>query len=159
MTDRAKLDAFLATWPYARFLGMEAMLDGEALTAVLPFSAHLVGNPLIPALHGGVVGGFLELAALAELAASAPDGHAPRTVDITIDYLRPARDLTTYARAEVIKRGRRVVNVQVAAWQENPASPVATLRGHFVVNGPSPPAHPGEGRDAGKTKNIQHEGH
>jgi uncharacterized protein (TIGR00369 family) len=133
MTDRAKLDAFLAAWPYARFLGMEALLEDGALTAVLPFSAHLVGNPIIPALHGGVVGGFLELAALAELAASAPDGHAPRTVDITIDYLRPAKAATTYARAEVIKRGRRVVNVQVTAWQETLASPVATLRGHFLM--------------------------
>ena len=133
MTDRSKLDAFLAAWPYARFLGMEAMLEGEELTSVLPFSPHLVGNPLIPALHGGVVGGFLELAALAQLAAAAPDGHAPRTVDITIDYLRPARGSTTYARAEVIKRGRRVVNVQVTAWQESRASPVATLRGHFLM--------------------------
>jgi uncharacterized protein (TIGR00369 family) len=133
MTDRAKLDAFLAAWPYARFLGMESVLKDGSLTAVLPFSAHLVGNPIIPALHGGVVGGFLELAALAELAASAPDGHAPRTVDITIDYLRPARAATTYARAEVIKRGRRVLNVQVTAWQDNLASPVATLRGHFLM--------------------------
>ena len=36
-------------------------------------------------------------------------------------------------------RGRRVVNIQVTAWQENRAAPVATLRGHFVVNGPTPP--------------------
>jgi len=54
-------------------------------------------------------------------------------VDITIDYLRPARAFTTHARAEVIKRGRRVINVQVTAWQESPSAPVATLRGHFVV--------------------------
>jgi uncharacterized protein (TIGR00369 family) len=140
MTEQVKVDAFLASWPYARFLGMEAMVEGGALTSVLPFSPHLIGNPLIPALHGGVVGGFLELAALAELAASAPDGHAPRTVDITIDYLRPARDQVTYARAEVIKRGRRVANIQVTAWQENRGTPVATLRGHFVLNGSGQPA-------------------
>jgi uncharacterized protein (TIGR00369 family) len=129
----ARVEAFLASWPYARFLGMQARIEGGAMTGVLPFAAHLVGNPLIPALHGGVVGGFLELTALAELAAGAPDGHAPRTVDITIDYLRPARAHTTFARAEVIKRGRRVANLQVTAWQTDPASPVATLRGHFVV--------------------------
>ena len=133
MTDQAKADAFLASWPYARFIGMQTSADSGALTAVLPFAPHLVGNPLIPALHGGVVGGFLELAALAELAAAAPDGHAPRTVDITIDYLRPAKAVTTYARAEVIKRGRRVLNVQVTAWQDARTSPVATLRGHFLM--------------------------
>jgi len=148
MSDAARLDAFLAAWPYARFLGMMGTLEGEALTSVLPFSTHLVGNPLIPALHGGVVGGFLELAALAELAASAPDGHAPRTVDITIDDLRPARALTTYARAEVIKRGRRVINLQATAWQDSPATPVATLRGHFVVGAQSTdPLIPAERRD------------
>jgi uncharacterized protein (TIGR00369 family) len=129
----ARVEAFLAAWPYARFLGMQARIDEGAMTGVLPFAAHLVGNPLIPALHGGVVGGFLELTALAELAAGAPDGHAPRTVDITIDYLRPARAHTTFARAEVIKRGRRVANLQVTAWQTSPAAPVATLRGHFVL--------------------------
>jgi uncharacterized protein (TIGR00369 family) len=112
---------------------MEAMVEGGALTSVLPFSPHLIGNPLIPALHGGVVGGFLELAALAHLAATAPDGQTPRTVDITIDYLRPAKAATTYARADVIKRGRRVANIQVTAWQESRTSPVATLRGHFVL--------------------------
>jgi uncharacterized protein (TIGR00369 family) len=129
----ARVEAFLASWPYARFLGMTAKVEAGAMTGVLPFAAHLVGNPLIPALHGGVVGGFLELTALAELAAGAPDGHAPRTVDITIDYLRPARALTTFARADVIKRGRRVANIQVTAWQTDPATPVATLRGHFVL--------------------------
>jgi uncharacterized protein (TIGR00369 family) len=137
MTDTAKLDAFLATRPYARFLGMTGAVEDGAPIYALPFSAHLVGNPLIPALHGGVVGGFLELAALAELAAVSPDGHAPRTVDITIDYLRPALALTTYARAEVIKRGRRVANIQVTAWQDRRAAPVATLRGHFVVSLPA----------------------
>jgi uncharacterized protein (TIGR00369 family) len=131
----AKLDAFLAARPYARFLGMRTMVEGEAARVVLPFAPHLVGNPLIPALHGGVVGGFLELAALAHLAATAPDGHMPRTVDITIDYLRPARAVATYADVEVIRRGRRVANVQVTAWQSQPTAPVTTLRGHFIVGG------------------------
>ena len=129
----ARVDAFLAAWPYARFLGMQARLDAGGLIGVLPFSPHLVGNPLIPELHGGVVGGFLELTALAQLAADAEGQRAPRTVDITIDYLRPARDRVTYARPEVIKRGRRVANLQVTAWQDDPKSPVATLRGHFVL--------------------------
>jgi uncharacterized protein (TIGR00369 family) len=131
----ARLNAFLAARPYARFLGVRAEAADGTARVVLPFAPHLVGNPLIPALHGGVVGGFLELAALAHLAATSPDGHVPRTVDITVDYLRPARAVTTYADVEVIRRGRRVANVQVTAWQSRPASPVTTLRGHFIVGG------------------------
>ena len=130
-----RLDAFLAARPYASFLGMRAHIEDGSVRAVLPFSPHLVGNPLIPALHGGVVGGFLELAALAHLAATSPNGHMPRTVDITIDYLRPARAVATYADVDVIRRGRRVANVQVTAWQSRPTTPVSTLRGHFIVGG------------------------
>lgn len=131
----ARLDAFLAARPYARFLGVRAELKDGAVRMALPFSPHLVGNPLIPALHGGAVGGFLELAALAHLAATAPDAGTPRTIDVTIDYLRPARAVATYADVQVIRRGRRVANVQVTAWQSQPTSPVATLRGHFIVGG------------------------
>ena len=136
MSDGAaeRLAAFLAARPYARFLGMQASYEGRRVAALLPFSEHLVGNPLIPALHGGVVGAFLELAALAELAAH---GHAARTVDVTIDYIRPARAVATHAHAQVIRRGRRVANVQVTGWQESPQQPVATLRGHFMLVGPA----------------------
>ena len=125
-----RLATFLAARPYARFLGMQARFEGRSVAARLPFSEHLVGNPLSPALHGGVVGAFLELSALAELAAH---GHAARTVDVTIDYIRPARAVATHAHAQVIRRGRRVANVQVTGWQESPQQPVATLRGHFLL--------------------------
>ena len=55
-----------------------------------------------------------------------------RTIDVTIEYLRPGRPVTTYARADVRKIGRRIANVHVEAWQEARASPVAALRGHFM---------------------------
>ena len=57
----------------------------------------------------------------------------PKPIDVTIEYLRSARPLTTYARAHVRKLGRRIANVHVEAWQEQRANPVATLRGHFLV--------------------------
>src|SRR5581483_3911839 len=128
-----RLRAALNAIPYIRFLGMRAELAGDEMTAVLPFSEHLVGNPMIPALHGGVVGAFLEMTALAQLAVSAPQRRQPKTIDVTIEYLRPARALTTYARADLKKVGRRIANVQVVAWQDQRSSPVAALHGHFLV--------------------------
>ena len=119
--------------PYVRFLGMRAELAGDEMTAILPFSQHLVGNPMIPALHGGVVGAFLELTALAQLAVREPLRRPPKTIDVTIEYLRPARALTTYARADLRKVGRRIANVHVEAWQAERHSPVAALRGHFLI--------------------------
>jgi len=127
------LDAFLQKVPYVRFLGMRVELAGDEMTAVLPFAQHLVGNPMIPALHGGVVGAFMEMTALAQLALAQPGRRVPKTIDITIEYLRSARAEETYARAILRKVGRRVANVQVEAWQESRAKPVAGMTGHFLL--------------------------
>jgi uncharacterized protein (TIGR00369 family) len=129
-----RLAALMASVPYMRFLGMTAELAGDEMTAVLPFSQHLVGNVMLPALHGGVLGAFLEMTALAQLSVREPQRRLPKTIDVTIEYLRPGRALTTYARADVRKLGRRIANVHVEAWQENRASPVAALRGHFMLS-------------------------
>ena len=128
-----RLQAFLKRVPYAQFLGMRAELAGDEMTAILPFSDHLIGNPMIPALHGGVVGAFLEMTALAQLALAQPAQRVPKTIDITIEYLRPARAQDTYARATLRKVGRRVANVQVEAWQESRSQPVAGMTGHFLL--------------------------
>ena len=128
------LTRILAAIPYVRFLGMTAELAGDEMTAILPFSDHLVGNTMLPAIHGGVLGAFMEMTALAQLSIREPLRRQPKTIDITIEYLRPGRALTTYARADVRKLGRRVANVHVEAWQEERASPVAALRGHFMLS-------------------------
>jgi uncharacterized protein (TIGR00369 family) len=133
-TISGQLQGFLERTPYVRFLGFKAELDGEALTGVLPFSEHLVGNTLIPALHGGVIGAFLEMTALAQLFIVQPPGPRPKTIDVTIEYLKPGRAQTSFARAEVRKIGRRVANVHVDAWQDDPAQPFAALRGHFLLS-------------------------
>src|SRR5690606_15402053 len=54
--------------PYIRFLGVEFDRRGDELTAVLPFSESLIGNPRLPALHGGATAAFLEISAMIELA-------------------------------------------------------------------------------------------
>jgi uncharacterized protein (TIGR00369 family) len=131
-----QLQAFLQRVPYVRFLGMRAELAGDEMTAILPFSQHLVGNTMIPALHGGVIGAFLEMTALAQLSVTQGSAKVHKTIDVTIEYLRPGRAMTTYARAELRKVGRRVANVHVEAWQEQRSSPVAALRGHFLLSDP-----------------------
>ncbi len=130
MSEAAAAQRLLDAWPYARFLGVTLDLSGDAPLAVLPYAPRLIGNPILPALHGGVVASFLELAALARLDL---EGRRPRTIDITVDYLKPARPTATYADARIVKLGRRAANVAVEAWQDDRANPVAALRGHFMV--------------------------
>jgi uncharacterized protein (TIGR00369 family) len=121
--------------PYCRFLGItvEDGADG-GIVARLRFGQQIVGNAALPAIHGGAIGAFLETAAVAEMLRIAPvDGPLPKPVDLTIAYLRSARAVDTLARTIVTKHGRRVVNVRVEAWQDDPARPVATAQGHFLV--------------------------
>jgi uncharacterized protein (TIGR00369 family) len=132
-----QLEAFLQRVPYIRFLGMRAELSGDELTGILPFSDHLVGNVHLPALHGGVIGAFLEMTALAQLSVTQGSASVHKTIDVTIEYLRPGRAMTTYARADLRKVGRRVANVHVEAWQEAREQPIAFLRGHFLLSDPT----------------------
>lgn len=132
-----QLAAFLQRVPYIRFLGMRAELNGDEMTAVLPFAQHLVGNIQLPALHGGVIGAFMEATALAQLSVTQGSAKVHKTIDITVEYLRPGRAQTTYARADLRKVGRRVANVHVEAWQEARDHPIAFLRGHFLLSDPA----------------------
>ncbi|MFN3583730.1 PaaI family thioesterase [Phenylobacterium sp.] len=127
------LREFILRSPYVRFLGMEADLEGAEVKARLPFAEHLIGNPFLPALHGGVIGAFMEMTALAQLAVAERSRKRPKTIDVTIEYLRPGRAQPLHARADLRKVGRRIANVHVEAWQDDPAKPVAFLRGHFLL--------------------------
>ena len=62
------LDSLTGGVPYIKFLGIEFDRRGDELTAILPFDEKLIGNPMLPALHGGVTAAFLETAAIVELA-------------------------------------------------------------------------------------------
>jgi len=127
------MSALLERIPYARFLGIEVDRKGDELTTVLPFAEHLIGNVALPALHGGTLGAFLEFTAVIQLLFDTECERLPKTVDISIDYLRSARPVTTYGRAIITKHGRRVANVRAEAWQEGRDRLVATAHGHFLL--------------------------
>ena len=131
---QAELDAILARIPYARFLGVRMELHGDEMTGVLPYAEHLIGNPTLPALHGGVIGAFMEMTALLQLSILEDQTRQPRPVDVSIDYLRSGRPVDTFARALIKKVGRRIANVQVEAWQETRGAPIAALHGHFMLS-------------------------
>jgi len=131
---QADLDGILARIPYARFLGVRMELHGDEMTGILPYAEHLIGNPTLPALHGGVIGAFMEMTALLQLSILESLMRQPRPVDVSFDYLRSGRPLDTYARALIKKVGRRIANVQVEAWQEARGAPIAIMHGHFLLS-------------------------
>ena len=135
--DIGQLKTLFEMVPYAKFLGVQLEMKGDELTAVLPYKDSLIGNPLLPALHGGVVGAMMELTAIAQLLLTQGTGKIPKTIDISIDYLRSGRPVETYARAHVTKLGRRIANVRVEAWQLDRADSIAAMHGHFLLTTPN----------------------
>lgn len=147
----AALKALVDGVPYIRFLGIDFERHGDELTAVMEYDDKLLGNPILPALHGGATAAFLEVAAIIELSWSgiwqdiesgriAPESirpeHLPllpRTIDFTVDYLRSGLPRDAYARARVNRSGRRYASVHVEAWQDNRSRLFAQATGHFLV--------------------------
>jgi acyl-coenzyme A thioesterase PaaI-like protein len=148
------LKALVGGVPYIEFLGIQFDRRGDELTAILPFRDDLIGNPMLPALHGGATAAFLEVTAIIELSwallwddmEKAQNGvpmldpanlpRLPKTIDFTVDFLRTGLPRDAYARARVNRSGRRYASVHVEAWQDNRARPFAQASGHFLLSGP-----------------------
>lgn len=128
------LDGLVQAIPYLRFLGcrFDTGADGQ-LTACMPYGDHLVGNASIPALHGGTLGALLEVAAIVQVLWASPEPVLPRTINLTVEYLRSGRPVDTFARGTITRHGRRVIHVRAEAWQDDPARPIAL--GHVHVLG------------------------
>jgi uncharacterized protein (TIGR00369 family) len=124
--------------PYARAMGMEIdhIEDGVPIIG-MDFADRTMGRPGF--LHGGAIGGLLEMAGYAALRAELErQGNDARMkpVNINIEYLRGGMSERTYARGEVLRAGRRVANVRVEAWQGDREKLVASSWMNFLLAAP-----------------------
>lgn len=124
--------------PYTRFLGIGIEnLAGEVLCR-MAYSPKLIGNSMLPALHGGSLGALLESAAVFELLLHTDIIHVPKTISITVDFLRSGKPQDTFAKAFITRQGRRVANVRVEAWQDERARPIASANALFLLSPGAP---------------------
>lgn len=119
-----------ANSPFARCLGIRVGGDGAL---VMPFSQKIIGNPILPAIHGGITGAFLETTAILGVTRELGVSALPKPIGLTINYLRSGRALDSYANVSIVKQGRRVVAFEAKAWQDDPAKPIASAFGHFML--------------------------
>lgn len=136
--------ALVRAVPYFGFLGVTVEERAGELLGRMRFSEHLVGNPSLPALHGGTLGALLEAVAQLELIFRAETGTLPKTITVTLDYLRSGRALDTWARARIVRRGRRVATVHSVAWQEDESKPIASATVHLLILGRRAPSAVGD---------------
>lgn len=119
--------------PYARFMGITAELVDDDVVGRMRYSDHLVGNATVPALHGGTLGALMESTAIFKLLWKGETTTVPKTINITVEYLRGARPQDVFAKAVFTRHGRRVANVRVFAYQDDPEKPVAVATAHFLL--------------------------
>jgi uncharacterized protein (TIGR00369 family) len=125
--------SLVAAIPYAKWMGITPTQTGDELITKMAYSPQLIGNPQLPALHGGTLGALLESAAIFELMWRAETIVLPKTITFTVDFTRSATAVDTYAHAVITRQGRRITNVRVEAWQDDRARPVATATAIFLV--------------------------
>ena len=134
--ERGDYEALLNLIPYAKLIGIECTRLGDELLFRLPANKDNIGNPILPALHGGVIAGFMELSAALHLLIFTGSPEVPKIIDFSLDYLRAGHFRDTWARCQVARQGRRVANVAITAWQSTEAEPIATARAHFKIEEP-----------------------
>lgn len=127
-TDQSS-DRF-AKSPFARCLGIRIEPSG---VLVMPFSRKIIGNPVLPAIHGGITGAFLETTAIVGVARELGEDVQPRPIGLTVNYLRSGRPVDSYATVSIVKQGRRIVAFEARAWQDDPEKPIASAFGHFML--------------------------
>ena len=112
--------------PYTQFLGLSVEeVDGRLIT-LMAYDDKLIGNTVLPALHGGTLASLLEAAALFQLTYELETETMPKVITLTVDYMRSG--------AYATRVGRRVANVRAEAWQDNPAKPITAANINFLLS-------------------------
>ena len=120
--------------PYADLLGLSiAGEEAGSPLLLMPFGTGVMGRPGF--LHGGAIGGLLEMAAFTALYARFPDAERPRIkpITVTVDYMRGGREAETFAIGTIARLGTRVANLEAVAWQEDRSRPIAVARMNVLL--------------------------
>jgi uncharacterized protein (TIGR00369 family) len=121
--------------PYADVLGLMLEPGAEAPVLVMPFRHEIVGRPGF--VHGGALGGLLEMAAIGALLQALGDENAGiKPINVTVDYMRGGRDKPTRARGIVTRLGNRIANVEALAWQDSEDRVIAAARMNYLLTRP-----------------------
>jgi uncharacterized protein (TIGR00369 family) len=127
--------AFSENVPHNRSLGLVLEeLGDRAARFRLPYDLKLVGNPDTGVLHGGAITALLDGCSGAAVFATLPKMQPIATLDLRIDYLRPAepgKDVVAIATCHHMSKN--VAFVRATAFHDDEAHPIATSAGTFMI--------------------------
>jgi uncharacterized protein (TIGR00369 family) len=154
--DLARVVSAFANIPHCRLLGMrlDEVRRGSGMMS-LDCDEKLIGNPRTRVVHSGVITALLDTLCGLVVMTKVPEGTPLATLDLRIDYLRPATpDETIRATAECYKVTANVAFVRGAAFHGAPEDAIAHCTGTFMLGGVGFSAgaaveQPGEGEGGG----------
>jgi uncharacterized protein (TIGR00369 family) len=137
LVETLKSGAYVSGTPHSRALGLTFVhVEPSAGTLKIQWQEDLVGDAATGVIAGGVVTAMLDhVCGLAVLASMTEPGFTA-TLDLRIDYLRPAeprREL--FAEARCYRITRSVAFVRASAYEDTPDHPVATCQATFALTG------------------------
>lgn len=126
---------FLASLPFSQDLGMTVEEAGPGFAVVaLPHDPRLTGDPESGTIHGGAVSALMDSAAWVAVVGHPEVGAAAATLNLRLDYMRPATPgQTLRARAECHHVTRSVAFVRAVATDDDTSRPVALATGVFAM--------------------------
>lgn len=138
-TMRENMSKAIAFVPWAKELGLEFIsVERGKASGKISWSEHLIGDPDTGIIHGGVITSLLDNLAGMAVVSALDEFRSTATLDLRIDYMRPAeKGSDIIGEAECYHLTRTVAFIRASAFQEGDDKVIATATGAFALNNPA----------------------